>query len=153
MGETRWVFAGRGVRASSKVASPMSIIDLAPTILAALDVPAPSHMRGRALREIWDKSAHAPLPPARVVGMPCSAYDEPSSTTQHDRRVFRHGGLGYAAHLSLVARYAASLPVLGVGADDELLSVFVVGTSFGALSVLVLLLLAVLVRRCFFRRA
>ena len=151
--ETRWVFAGRGVRASSKVASPMSIIDLAPTILAALDVPAPSHMRGRAFREIWDKSAHAPLPPARVVGMPCSAYDEPSSTTQHDRRVFRHGGLAYAAHLSLVARYAASLPVLGVGADDELLSVFVVGTSFGALSVLVLLLLAVLVRRCFFRRA
>lgn len=46
---TPLIISGPGIAPGSKIASPVSIMDIAPTILSFLGVPAPAEWSGSAL--------------------------------------------------------------------------------------------------------
>ncbi|MFK7751734.1 MAG: sulfatase-like hydrolase/transferase [Sedimentitalea sp.] len=68
------IMAGPGVRAGHHVATPVSLVDLAPTITQAQNLPAPSQWCGRSLHDIAD----APDDPDRVVFSEYHAAASPS---------------------------------------------------------------------------
>ncbi len=59
------LMAGPGVRAGGEV-SGATLLDIAPTVLYALGLPAPATMDGRVLRQAYSDSALAARPPRRL---------------------------------------------------------------------------------------
>ena len=53
------VLAGRGIRAGSHGAEPVSLLDIPPTVLHALQVPRPAMYRGRVLEEAFERTGVA----------------------------------------------------------------------------------------------
>ncbi len=47
------IFAGAGIRIGHQIQAPVSLMDIAPTILAALDIPQPAAWQGRVLQEVF----------------------------------------------------------------------------------------------------
>jgi arylsulfatase A-like enzyme len=57
-----WLLAGPGIPAGLRFADPVSLVDLAPTLLAALGVSAPAGFEGRSLLGAVRGEAAAPAP-------------------------------------------------------------------------------------------
>lgn len=57
-----WIAWGRGVKAGSTVRSPVHTLDTAPTVLAFLDVPAPSTWNGKPILEAFEATTNVVAP-------------------------------------------------------------------------------------------
>jgi len=101
------VAAGPGVKAFEQ---PPMLIDLAPTILAALQAPASIEHTGRVLHEVVGSEAEVSrrmdVPPAGVVipGMPTGDETSAVSDTEADEMEEHLRGLGYIELRALAAR-------------------------------------------------
>lgn len=56
----QWLLLAPGVHRGTRLKSPVSIMDAAPTLLHALGVPAPVQMYGRVVREAWQTLGRPP---------------------------------------------------------------------------------------------
>jgi hypothetical protein len=90
------VAAGPSVRAFEQ--QPM-LVDLAPTILAALDAPASIEHTGRVLHEVVGSEAHVTRaeskPAIAIPGMPAGDEESTVSDTEADEMEEHLRGLGY----------------------------------------------------------
>ena len=59
----------RGRAAGTRVATPVSLVDVVPTILDAADLESPASLRGRSLLPLAFADTHDAEPPLRVTGM------------------------------------------------------------------------------------
>ena len=57
------IFRGPGVPAGVRVTTPISLVDVAPTLLGQAGIAAPAGLHGRDLREIWGTSDRLPAEP------------------------------------------------------------------------------------------
>lgn len=90
------IVAGPGVAAGGQVNTPVSLMDIPPTITQAFDLPPDPEWSGRSLTEI----ASAPDDPARVVFSEYHAVNSPSGGFMvADARWKYHEYIGYAPEL------------------------------------------------------
>ena len=85
--------SGKNVRKGVEIEGP-SILDLAPTILHAFDLPIPRDMDGEVLQDIFDENDRRP--PRFVEGAPGADKDEVSYSGEEEESIReRLKGLGY----------------------------------------------------------
>lgn len=86
------LIAGPGVRAGARIENA-SHLDLAPTVLRLLDLPAPSGLKGRALEEAFSVGALSPPRPSRATLRPGPAAS--SAVDLSPSEVERLRAMGY----------------------------------------------------------
>ena len=90
------VAAGPAVRPFEQ---PPLLVDMAPTILAALGAPASIEHTGRVLHEVVGSEAHVthaePKPAVAIPGMPTGAEESAVTDTEADEMEEHLRGLGY----------------------------------------------------------
>ncbi len=87
------------VHSRSPFTSQPLLVDLAPTILAALDAPASIEHTGRVLHEVVGSEANVthtePKPVVAIPGMPTGDEESTVSDTEADEMEEHLRGLGY----------------------------------------------------------
>lgn len=92
------IFLAEGPQVTAeKTIDGARIIDVAPTILHLLGVPTPADMDGRALIEIFEGAAAAPMAVGEAAGVVAASTDDDASYTDEDKVVIneRLRALGY----------------------------------------------------------
>jgi arylsulfatase A-like enzyme len=54
------ILGGAGIPAGRRIGAPVSLVDVAPTILSLLEIPSPPGMDGADLRPLWEEPREAP---------------------------------------------------------------------------------------------
>jgi arylsulfatase A-like enzyme len=101
------VLSGPGLPAGRRVAEPVSLVDVVPTVLAQLRVPAPSGLDGRDLAPLWRGEAAPELHERVLLGEADHSREAPNLTASA-----RHG------HLKLVVDRASGQVRLFDLSDD-----------------------------------
>jgi arylsulfatase A-like enzyme len=55
------IFGGAGIPAGKRIGTPVSLVDVVPTILSVLEIPSPPGLDGADLRPLWQEAQQAPV--------------------------------------------------------------------------------------------